>query len=152
MKSENLLMQDLLSKYDITISQLAQKCGLADSTVYEYTGGRKKNIPVNIWRALFELTEDMLILELITGNSEIFAVPKPKFNRENIDNATLQKLIEKRRKDLECEMAILEILSDGKVDKTDHQSVETYKSVQPESFKLGWQIYSIITNEFQSNQ
>ena len=45
MESEHILVQEILKKHGVSVSQLADKIGMADSTLYEYTGGRKKNIP-----------------------------------------------------------------------------------------------------------
>lgn len=141
MREEYILVQEILKEYDITISQLAGQAGMADSTVYEYTGGRKKHLPLSIWRALYELTEDARIPDLITGDVESFIVPLPKQEGECCTDETLKKLIEKRKKDIECETAILDILADGQVNKEDWKAIELYKKSHPEALKLNAQIY-----------
>ena len=75
MESEHILVQEILKKHGVSVSQLADKVGMADSTLYEYTGGRKKNIPLSIWRALYALTEDVRIPDLIVG--EVNLPPPP---------------------------------------------------------------------------
>ncbi len=152
MTDEYLLVQDLLKKYNISISQVAARCGMADSTLYEYTGGRRKYIPLCVWRALFELTEDIRILELVTGIVETFVVPVPKKCDSQFDGETLKNLIEKRKKDIECETAILDILADGKIDHNDWQAIEHYKKAYPEALKLAAQIYYTIIKKFENGE
>jgi len=147
MTAEYIVLQEIMTKHAITVSQLALKASLADSTVYEYTGGRKKNIPMPIWKALYEITKDSAILNLVIGEVETFVVSMPKEFDDS--DATLQTLIEKRKKDIECETEILNILSDGKIDKGDFDAINKYKSVHPETIKLSNQIYHAITTEFK---
>ncbi len=149
MVSEHILVQEILKKCGISVSQLADKAGMADSTLYEYTGGRKKNIPLPIWRALYALTEDVRIPELIVGDVESFIVPMPKGGVDDCPQGTLIKLIQKRRKDLECEMAILDILADGRIDRDDYKAIEQYTDAHPEALKLDAQIYHAIMSEYE---
>jgi len=147
-KEEFLLVQDLLKQYNLSVSQLAAKAGLADSTVYEYTGGRKKHIPIAVWRALFTLTEDLRILDLIVADVDCVLVPLPK-TALGAGPETLKQLIEKRKKDIECETAILDILSDGTVDEKDWEAIEHYRVAHPEALKLSAQIYYTIMNAYE---
>ena len=149
MVDEHLFVQEILRKHDVSVSQLAERAGLADSTVYEYTGGRKKTIPIDLWRALFELTQDVRILQLVTGSVETFVAPIPHISATDATSDALRQLIDKRRKDIECEMAILTILSDGKIDRKDWQAIEQYRDAHPESLKLSVQIYRTITRKFE---
>lgn len=150
MEDEHILVQDILKRHNISVSQLAEKAGMADSTLYEYTGGRRKNMPVSVWRALFELTEDVRIPELIIGDVESFIVPMPKKGVDDCPQDTLKKLIQKRKKDLECEIAILDILADGKIDKDDWKAIEQYRDVHPEAVMLDSQIFHTIINQYES--
>ncbi len=147
MESEHILVQEILKKHEVSVSQLADEVGMADSTLYEYTGGRKKNIPLAIWRALYALTEDVRIPDLIVGEVESFIVPMPKSGIDDCPQGTLKQLIEKRRKDLECEMAILDILADGRIDRDDAKAIEQYRDVHPEAVKLDAQIYHTIISQ-----
>lgn len=149
MEDEHILMQDILKRHNISVSQLAEKAGMADSTLYEYTGGRRKNMPVSVWRALFALTEDVRIPELIIGEVESFVVPMPKKGIEDCPRGTLKKLIQKRRKDLECEIAILDILADGKIDKDDWKAIEQYRDAHPEAVMLDSQIFHTINSQYE---
>jgi hypothetical protein len=146
---EHLFLQDVLRDRDITVTQLAQRAGLADSTVYEYTGGRRKNIPLILWRALYELTEDVRIPNLVMGEGKGFMVPIPHPNSINTDEAALKQLIEKRKVDLECEMAILDILADGKIDRADRAAIDRYRDTYPEAMKLEAQIYFTIMATYE---
>lgn len=151
MGSEHILVQEILKKHGVSVSQLADKVGMADSTLYEYTGGRKKNIPLSIWRALYALTEDVRIPDLIVGEVESFIVPMPKSGIDDCPQGTLKQLIEKRRKDLECEMAILDILADGRIDGDDYKAIEQYRDVHPEAVKLDAQIYHTIISQYEKS-
>ena len=151
MESEHILVQEILKKHGVSVSQLADKAGMADSTLYEYTGGRKKNIPLPIWRALYALTEDVQIPELIVGEVESFIVPMPKSGIDDCPRDTLKRLIQKRRKDLECEMAILDILADGRIDRDDAKAIEQYRDVHPEAVKLDAQIYHTIISQYEKS-
>ncbi|AQT69260.1 hypothetical protein STSP2_02449 [Anaerohalosphaera lusitana] len=148
MTSEHIFIQEVLATHNISIQQLANAADLAAPTVYEYTGGRRKHIPLCIWRALYALTEDIRILDLIIGEVDRFVCPLPKTPDET-HNDTLARLIEKRRKDIECEMAILEILADGQIDAEDRVAVEQYKNAHPESMKLSAQIYYSIIKKYE---
>ena len=75
MEEEHILLQEILKRHTVSVSQLADKAGMADSTLYEYTGGRKKSTPLSVWRALYALTQDVRIPELIIGDVECFVVP-----------------------------------------------------------------------------
>ena len=151
MESEHILVQEILKKHGVSVSQLADKVGMADSTLYEYTGGRKKNIPLPIWRALYALTEDVRIPDLIVGEVESFIVPMPKTGIDDCPQGTLKQLIQKRRKDLECEMAILDILADGRIDRDDYKAIEQYRDVHPEAVKLDAQIYHTIISQYEKS-
>jgi hypothetical protein len=146
---EHLFVQDVLRDRDITVTQLAQRAGLADSTVYEYTGGRRNNIPMVVWRALYELTEDVRIPNLVMGEGKGFMVPIPHPNSIDTDESALKQLIEKRKVDLECEMAILDILADGKIDRADHEAIHRYRDAHPEAMKLEAQIYYTIMAAYE---
>jgi transcriptional regulator with XRE-family HTH domain len=148
---EHLLVQELLKEHDLSVTQLAQRAGLADSTMYEYTGGRRKNIPLIIWRALYELTEDVRIANLIIGEGKGFLVPIPHPDKIDTSEATLKQLIEKRKTDIECEIAILDILADGRVDKADRVSIDRYRHAYPEAIRLESQIYYTIMACFERN-
>ena len=117
-----------MTKHDITVSQLVLKASLADSTVYGYTGGRKKNIPILLWKALYEITEDSVILNLVIGEVETIVVFIPK--------------------DFECKTEILNILSDAEINKDDLNAIRKYKGLHRETIKLNNQIYHDITTEF----
>ncbi len=149
MDDEHIFVQDMLKKHNISVSQLARVVGMADSTLYEYTGGRKKTIPISIWRALFELTQDVRILELVIGSVETFVVPMPKPDSQDYAGDTLKKLLEKRKKDIECEIAILDILADGKIDQADHIQIEQYRDAHPEAVTLDAQIFSTIMTKYE---
>lgn len=149
MEDEHILVQDILKRHNISVSQLAEKAGMADSTLYEYTGGRRKNMPVSVWRALYALTEDVRVPELIIGEVESFIVPMPKKGIDDCPHGTLKKLIQKRRKDLECEIAILDILADGKIDKNDWKAIEQYRDVHPEAVMLDSQIFHTINRQYE---
>ena len=81
MEDEHLLVQDLLKRHNLSVSALAQAADMADSTLYEYTGGRRKNIPLRVWRALFELTEDVRILEFTDEQLEAVNTQYPVWRR-----------------------------------------------------------------------
>lgn len=148
MTDEYIFIQDMLKQHNISVSQLAEAADMADSTVYEYTGGRRKNAPLGIYRALYALTEDPRVLDLLIGDVESFVVPMPKRGVDDTGEATMKKLIEKRKKDIECEMAILEILSDGKIDRDDKEAIEQYRQAHPESIKLSAQVYHSIMQQY----
>jgi hypothetical protein len=63
----------------------------------------------------------------------------------------LKRLIQKRRKDLECEMAILDILADGRIDRDDAKAIEKYRDVHPEAVKLDAQIYHTIISQYEKS-
>jgi len=149
MEEEHILVQSILKRHKLSVSQLADKVGMADSTLYEYTGGRRKNVPVGIWRALYALTQDVRIPELIVGEVESFIVPMPKDGLEDSTECTLKRLIEKRKKDLECEIAILDILADGRIDEDDWKAIEQYRDAHPEAVKLDAQIYQTIIRQYE---
>ncbi len=151
MEGEHILVQEILKKHGVSVSQLADMAQMADSTLYEYTGGRKKNIPLPIWRALYALTEDVRIPDLIVGEVESFIVPMPKGGIDDCPQGTLKQLIQKRRKDLECEMAILDILADGRIDRDDAKAIEQYRDVHPEAVKLDAQIYHTIISQYEKS-
>jgi len=149
MEEEHILVQEILKRHNVSVSQLADKVGMADSTLYEYTGGRRKSVPVAIWRALYALTEDVRIPELIIGEVESFVVPMPKRGGDDLAEDTLKRLIAKRRKDLECEMAILDILADGKVNDRDWKAIEQYRDAHPDAVMLDAQIYHTIIGQYE---
>ncbi|MCK5000770.1 MAG: hypothetical protein KAS23_14605 [Anaerohalosphaera sp.] len=149
MTDEHIFIQDLLKQHNVSVSQLAQSADMADSTVYEYTGGRKKYVPLAIYRALYALTEDPRVLDLVIGDVESFVIPMPKKGADNSSEATMKRLIEKRKKDIECEIAILNILADGRIDEEDKDAIAEYKQAHPESIKLSAQVYHNIMYQYE---
>jgi len=151
MEEEHILVQEILKRHNVSVSHLADKVGMADSTLYEYTGGRKKIIPVGVWRALYALTQDVRIPELIIGDVESFVVPMPKRGADDVTEDTLKRLIAKRKKDIECEIAILDILADGRVDEADWKAIEEYRDAHPEAVMLDAQIYHTIIAQYETS-
>jgi len=145
---DNILLQRVIEDHGIPAKQLAMLTGRAASTVYKYLAGGLA-IPSIVWRQLYQKTQDPRIVQLITGDVMVAIVPlSPGVMK--IDAATLGKLIEARKKQLECEGYVLRILEDGKVDESDRQVVRKYKKGFMEMVVSQSQIFQAITGQYDS--
>jgi hypothetical protein len=147
---EHLFVQDVLRDRDITVTQLAQRAGLADSTVYEYTGGRRKNIPMVVWRALFELTEDVRIPNLVMGEARD-SWSRSRIRIRSTPMNPRSSNSSKNARSIWNAIAILDILADGKIDRADNEAIHRYRDAHPEAMKLEAQIYYTIMAAYEKS-
>jgi len=144
---DNIFLQQLLDKHNICAKQLALWSGRAASTVYKYLSG-ELTIPTVVWRSIFERTLDISILKLFTGEISCIFAPLVKIAAKP-DATTMSHLLKMRQKQIKCEKYILQILDDGKIDKSDVHAIANYKLAFPDMISTQAQIYQAITNEFE---
>ena len=145
---DNFLLGDILEEHDITVKQLAMATGRAAPTVYRYCSG-ESTIPSIVWRVLYKKTGDPRIVKLITGDVPVIEVPLlPVGKKAGDDTATFGQLINNRRKEIEFERRILNILEDGRVDKLDSKDIAELKKIFPGMIEGASRIFQAITNEY----
>jgi len=146
MSDDYMLLRELLDDVNhplVTIGRLALETGLGTSTLYRYAAGGA-TIPSIVWRALWRLTGDHRITELITAGSEAMVVKLPSVDFV-ADEAGVRQMLEVRETQIACERAILEIIKDGKIDSDDRNMIAVYKKDFPAMIEAQWQIYKAIT-------
>ena len=143
---DNIFLQLLIEKHNISPKQLASWTGRATSTVYKYLSGEIA-IPSVIFRCLFERTLDITILNIIIGTIPCIVAPLTCATIPP-DAATLTKLIDDRLKQIKCEQYALQILKDGKVDQSDAAAIAHYKDAFSEMVSTEAQIYQAILHEY----
>ncbi len=145
---DHILLQQVIEDHGIPAKQLAILTGRAASTVYKYLAGGL-SIPSVVWRQLYQKTQDPRIAQLITGDVMVAIVPLAAGTMK-VDAATLGKLIEARKKQIECEGYVLRILEDGKIDESDRAVVQKYKKGFLEMVISQSQIFQAITGQYDS--
>ena len=88
---------------------------------------------------------------MVMGEGKGFMVPIPDPNSIDTDESAIKQLIEKRKVDLQCEIAILDILADGKIDRADRAAIDRYRDAYPEAMKLEAQIYFTIMAAYEKS-
>lgn len=146
---DHIKLAEIMDAYGINVKRLSQKTGRACSTLYKYLAG-EATIPSIVWRALFEMTKDSRIVSLITGEVPVMMVPLYAGNLR-VDKATLEHLLEVRKKQIECEQYVLKILADGRVDSSDKAAVKKYRERFPAMISSQSQVYQAITGEYKLN-
>lgn len=146
MSDDNIFLQLLLEKHKIEAKQLAGWTGKASSTIYKYLSG-ELTIPSVVWRAIFDHTLDIAVFNIVKGDlpciiSPIALIMIPP------DAVTLDKLLEERQKQIDCERYILQILRDGKIDSSDTLAIANYRRAFPEMIATESQIYQAILHEY----
>lgn len=143
---DNILLGTILDEHGITVKQLAMLTGRAASTVYRYCSG-EATIPSIVWRVLFKKTQDTRIIALVTGDMPLIFVPL-RTNGIKLDADALAKMLDVRQKQIKCEQYVLNILADGKVDKSDRAMIERYKKEFPEMIGSQSAVFQAITGHY----
>lgn len=147
MSDDYLLLTDILEEHNITVRQLALSIGRAAPTVYRYCSG-ESTIPSVVWRVLYEQTGDIRILKLITGSTNCVVVPLPD-NPIRLDRPTILHLYSERKKQLLCEEYVLDIISDGAINRKDRITVEKYNRAFPKLIESLYQTHQAINREYK---
>ena len=147
---DNILLQQILERHGFCAKQLASWTGRAASTIYKYLSG-ELTIPSIIWRAIFERTFDTQIFRLFAGEMVCIFAPLDKLTLQP-DAASLKRLLDMRRKQINCEEYILQILIDGKVDASDTTAIANFKLAFPDMISAQAQIYQAILHEHSKTE
>jgi len=146
MSDDHLLMSELLEAHGITVKQLALGSGYAASHIYRFLAGHA-TIPMIIWRVLWEKTSDQRIIRLITGETTVEVIPLLE-QVPKLDKATIRHLHNERRKQIECEGLVLDILADGVIDGHDRKRIAEYRRAFPELIQSLYQTYQAINDAY----
>lgn len=149
MSDDHILMHEIREANGITVKQLAAETGLAAPTIYKYLGGQA-TIPSVLWRILFDMTEDPRIWQLITGHKRMTLICDEE-PRSPLDWPGLKDLIKARRHQIEFEKEVLDILEDGKVDRSDRITVEKIRQDYPKAVKAMANIYYAVVEAYEGN-
>jgi hypothetical protein len=147
MSDDHLLMQDIVETCGITVKQLAAETGLAGCTIYRYLEG-SATIPSVIWRKLYDRTEDVRILSLITGEKKMVVFPLRKMP-ERIGPGWLREMVEMRRKQIGFENGVLKIIEDERIDRVDTNLVAQLKKAFPDAASAMGGLYYAVIDQFE---
>jgi hypothetical protein len=150
MSDDHLLMQDIVETCGITVKQLAAETGLAGCTIYRYLEG-SATIPSVIWRKLFERTEDPRIWHLVTGKKRMTLIPHEE-KTVPLGRPGLMDLIKARRHQIEFEKEVLDILEDGRIDRSDRITVEKIRQDYPKAVKAMANIYYAVVEAYEGSE
>jgi len=147
---DNIFLQLLLEKHNISARQLKGWTGIAESTIYKYLSG-ERTIPSIIWRSIFAHTHDIAVFNLIAGDVPciIATISKQPFV---LNSDALRQLLMMRQKQLYLEQLILDILEDGRVDSSDTKAVANYRLAFPDMVTAQAQIYQAILNAYSKTE
>lgn len=145
-----LILSAVLDEYGITVKQLASLTGRAGSTIYKYLAG-EATIPSVVWRAVYAKTRDYRILQLIIGDMAIAVVATDDIPDAEDQAASLDMLLTERQAQLQCEQLVLNILADGKVDRSDRAMIEEYKLKHPRMIETQHRLFQAIMNTYNNS-
>ena len=146
MSDDYIILGQVMDDHQVTPKRLAGLTGRAAVTVYKYLSG-EATIPSVVWGVLFNLTKDQRIVSLFVGEVNVSIVPFKLIESQGVD--ALKHLLEVRKKQIGCEKLILDILGDGKVDRSDALLIQQYKQQMPEMIAGQWQIHQAITKRYE---
>lgn len=142
------LLKKVMGRHDITVGQLAERAGFAVPTTYEYTRGahdRGNGMIIHL-AALYELTRDHEIIDVLLGKTPYILVEMPKSDRIDVEKLedALRQLWMLQEKQLTRGRLIAEIFKDGKVDKKDDLKIEELVDTQREIVGMSYEIIESI--------
>jgi hypothetical protein len=150
MSDDHILMHTIVEDHAITVKQLAGETGLAAPTIYKYLGGQA-TIPSVIWRKLFETTGDARIWKLVTGKTRMTLVHQSE-KRVPLGRPVLMDLIRARRHQIEFEKEVLDILEDGRIDRSDRITIAKIEQDYPKAVDAMASIYYAVVEAYKGNK
>lgn len=147
---DNIFLQLLLEKHNISPKQLAGWTGRACSMIYKYLAG-EFTIPSVIWRSLFDHTLDVTVFNIIRGDIPCILATITNQGFEP-DAATLKQLLNMRQKQLNLESYILKILSDGEINGKDSEAIANFKLAFPDMIQAQAKIHQAIITAYRKSE
>jgi hypothetical protein len=141
---DNIFLQLLMEKHKIEAKQLAGWSGRKQTTIYKYLSG-ECTIPSIIWRTIFDHTLDVVVFNIIKG--DIPCIMSTVSNEDfSVDSETLKQVLRMRKSQLKVEDLIVQILEDGRIDKSDFQVIANFELAFPEMINNQIKIHQAIIN------
>jgi hypothetical protein len=148
--NDALILRQIKDDHGITTKQLADWCGYADPTMYRFCSGDTR-IPSAVWRILYAKTQDPRIPKIVTGDEPVMLI-RLDGDDYHADAATIQKLLETRRAEIEFEQQLLLILEDGVVNAKDRAAVVELKDRFPAMIQSLSRIYAGVMEQYKNSQ
>lgn len=144
---DHILLADIVEKNDITVKQLATLTGLAASSIYKYLAGICV-IPTVIWRAVYKMTWDIRINQLVTGDVPQVIVPLVNVSKIKIDSDKFDSLVEMRQELIAFESEILIIITSDDNEGERSRAIEKLKQQFPKVISSQVQLFQAITGSY----
>lgn len=138
------LLDDVMDDNSVSDKQLAFACGKDRSMISRYRHGEYSCV----WELLphlWNLTKDRRLIEFIV-QGKVIAIEKPK--PANGKDAIVE-MIAARRKHLDFEVMILDMLADGVID--DHDDIKKFIRLSNESMAASLRLTETIKAEYKRN-
>jgi hypothetical protein len=153
MSDDHLTLSAVCEEHDAGPKWLASATGRSLAQVYRYLSG-EATIPSLIWRVLYGRTRDLRIVQLMTGDVPVVFVDVDdnRSDYERHDAPTLKQLVRCRRRHLECEENILDMLADGRIDRKDAAAFAAYQRNHPAAMQTAHKLYLQIKDEYERSR
>lgn len=119
------VLQRVINDHDLSVKQLARAANKHINVVYAYLTGRR-NIPIDIWHALFQATRDKRILELLVAGVpiEMSVIDEVPDLADDID--LIREAVRNIGEFHNLQKYLVEIIADGRIDQSDAASVRKF--------------------------
>lgn len=144
---DNIFLQLLIEKHNITPKQLAGWTGRSLKMIYKYLAG-DCTIPSIVWRTIFDHTLDVTVFNIIKGDIPCILATMTGTDYAN-DYDALKHLLKMRKTQLHCEELVLRILEDGVIDQSDLTTIANFKLAFPDMINSQVQMHQAIIRKFE---
>lgn len=145
------VLQEVMQEHGVCPKRLAAKANVHLNSMYMYLNGRR-NLPVSMLAALFEMTRDMRIPALMFGDMPVaidLIEDAPDFTEHYVvEGGVLESM--KRFHAMQIEM--VQLLIDRKVDQADAATIDAYKRARHEFIRHEAGVYRTVMAAFRSSQ
>jgi len=144
---DNIFLQLLMEKHKIEPKQLAGWTGRKLTTIYKYLSG-ECTIPSVVWRSIFDHTRDVVVFNVIRG--DIPCIISTTSNDDfSFGTDALKQLINMRKSQLKVEEYIVNILEDGRIDKSDLTAIANFKLAFPDMIDAQVRMHQAIITAYR---
>jgi transcriptional regulator with XRE-family HTH domain len=144
---------ELLQKLEyegMTRKQMAAYTGTSYQQTCRYVNG-ECNVPTEFLNLLYRATKDARLIELITLGTKTVMLTSVDEHPPVDDIHFMTSVMEQRKKELQAELHLLEILADGRIDRRDKLAIEQYDKVFHESIQHNYVIHEAVMAAYRKS-
>lgn len=120
------LAQEIVEDHQLPIKRLAMVVGVDQATVYRWLAG-ERTVPLDLYRALFELTRDFRLIAMVAGRVPLTCTVNPEGPPPELADILPRALLSIESA-AEAARALHRIVSDRRVDQSDAAALRDFRA------------------------